>query len=122
MDLPDESPPTSPTVNLPPAGGPIEITFGDSIDRADIPGLCASARERMAADDAEIIICDVGSILEPDAILVEALARLQLTARRLGRKMCLRNASHELLDLVWFVGLSESMPLEPGSGSRRNQG
>lgn len=122
MVAPDESPPTAPSVNQLPERGPIEIIFGESIDPADIPGLCAAVGRGLAAGGAEFIICDVGSILEPDAVLIDALARLKLTAGRLGRKMCLRNASHDLLDLVWFVGLSDTMPLDPGSGSRRDQG
>jgi anti-anti-sigma regulatory factor len=108
---PDESPPTS---------GTVEICFGEWIDRADIPSLCADAGERMAAAGADRLVCDVGSVLFPDAVTVEALARLKLTARRQGGEMCLRDASRELLDLVYLMGLSDAVAVSPRS--RRGRG
>ena len=62
MVPPDESPPTAPSVNQLPERGPIEVIFGDLIDPADIPDLCAAVSRRLAADGAEFIICDVGAI------------------------------------------------------------
>ncbi|HEY0869315.1 MAG TPA: hypothetical protein VGD55_02860 [Acidothermaceae bacterium] len=41
----------------------------------------------------------------PDAVTVEALARLQLIARRNGCTLRLRNASAELLDVIELMGL-----------------
>jgi ABC-type transporter Mla MlaB component len=51
-------------------------------------------------------VCDVSGV-EPDAVVVDALARLQLGARRTGCRVRLRNASPELLDLVAFMGLQD---------------
>jgi len=48
--------------------------------------------------------------VEPDAVTVEALARLQLAALGLGCKVRLRHASHELLELVAFMGLTDVLP------------
>ena len=45
--------------------------------------------------------------VEPDAVVVDALARLQLAARRTGCQVRLRNASRELLELVAFMGLCD---------------
>ena len=59
----------------------------------------------------EIVICDVRGA-EPDVTTVDALARLQLTAKRLGCRMRLRNASAELLQLVAFMGLADVLPEE----------
>lgn len=42
----------------------------------------------------------VTSIVDPDAVTVDALARLQLPARWLGRRMRLRHARGELRDLL----------------------
>ena len=50
--------------------------------------------------------CDVAGI-EPDAVTVDALARLQLAARRYGCQVRLRGASRELLELVAFMGLAD---------------
>jgi hypothetical protein len=41
---------------------------------------------------------------------VDALARLQLAARRTGCQVRLRNASTELLELVAFMGLRDVLP------------
>jgi hypothetical protein len=61
-------------------------------------------------------VCDAGAIVAPDAVAVDALARLQLTARRLGRELRVRRASRELQDLVAYMGLSGVVPLGAGSG------
>lgn len=52
------------------------------------------------------IVCDAG-VLPTDAHAVDALARLQLTARRDGRRIRLQRASPELEQLLEFVGLAE---------------
>jgi hypothetical protein len=67
-------------------------------------------------DDAGWVVCDVGGLV-PDAAAVGALARLQLTARRLGLDVGLRNASDELLDLIALIGLCDVLPVCAGSGS-----
>jgi hypothetical protein len=43
-------------------------------------------------------------------VTVDALARLQLGARRHGCQVRLRNASTELLELVAFMGLENVLP------------
>jgi hypothetical protein len=43
-------------------------------------------------------------------VTVDALARLQLAARRRGCQIRLRYASAELLDLVAFMGLADVLP------------
>ena len=55
------------------------------------------------------IAVTVGSV-PPDAAIVDALARLQLVARRRGCGVVLRGASRELLDLVSFMGLGDVLP------------
>jgi hypothetical protein len=55
------------------------------------------------------ITCDVHGVVV-DAATVDALARLQLAARRRGCLLELRNASPELLDLLEFVGLADVVP------------
>jgi hypothetical protein len=53
---------------------------------------------------SSVVECDLRGVT-PDAITVEALARLQLIARRNGCTLRLLNASAELLDVVEFMGL-----------------
>ena len=53
------------------------------------------------------------SVLAADVLTVDALARLQVSARRRGRRFRLRDASAELKELIAFVGLSDVLGVEP---------
>ncbi len=60
--------------------------------------------------------CDVGA-LPSSALTVDVLARLELAARRRGRRIRLHNASRELEELVAFMGLAGVLrwaSVEPG--------
>ncbi len=57
--------------------------------------------------------CQVGA-LEADAATLDLLARLQLSARRLGIEVRLLDASRELRELVAFAGLKGVLIVEPG--------
>jgi anti-anti-sigma regulatory factor len=48
-----------------------------------------------------------------DIATVDALARLQLTARRLGWRLRLRNVSVELGELIELAGLTGVLGVEP---------
>ena len=87
----------------------IVFAISGPISRADLPGLCGrvcALLERSRPGDA---VCDVSGV-EPDAVTVDALARLQLAAQRRGCKVRLRNASAELIGLVAFMGLRDVLP------------
>jgi ABC-type transporter Mla MlaB component len=92
---------------------PIVLAVGDRITPADIPGLCARARMLLERSDTDLVTCDVSAIADPDAITVDALARLQLTARRHGGAIRFHDAGRALQELVAFVGLRDV--LETGS-------
>ena len=66
----------------------------------------------MAAAAPTTIDLDV-SALAPDAVTLDALARLQLAARRVGRNVRLREASDELVELITFCGLRDVLGVEP---------
>jgi hypothetical protein len=57
------------------------------------------------------IICDV-SALAPDAGSVDALARLELLAKRQGMELRLRKVSPELQALLGLCGLGEVLRVE----------
>jgi ABC-type transporter Mla MlaB component len=97
---------------------PVVLVLGGPIVPADIPVLCSRARALLEGSDAGLVVCDVGGLLQADAVTVEALVRLRLTARRLGRRMCLRDAPAELQDLLAFVGLDDVVPSENGAMRR----
>jgi ABC-type transporter Mla MlaB component len=88
------------------------------IARADLPGLCDRVCKLLAAGK-EVVTCDVAGV-EPDAVTVEALARLQLAARRRGCRVELVNASPELGGLVDFLGLRDVF--SPAAGAVRRAG
>jgi ABC-type transporter Mla MlaB component len=76
------------------------------IARADLPGLCERVCRLLPVSEAEVVLCDVAGV-SPDAVTVDALARLQLAAKRHGCQVRLRHATDELLDLVAFMGLED---------------
>jgi STAS domain len=55
------------------------------------------------------VTCDVRS-LQADLAAVDALARLQLAARRRGRALRLSGASDALRALIDLVGLGDALP------------
>jgi ABC-type transporter Mla MlaB component len=93
----------------------IVVVMEGPIERADVAELCERVRLLLASSNAKLVICDVRALTKPDAATVDALARLQLTARRLGSQVRLRHACGALQDLLALVGLSEVVPLSPAS-------
>ncbi len=92
-----------------PAAGSQTVAFaiGGPIARADLPGLCARVCALLSASEgASIVLCDVAGIA-PDAVTVDALARLQLAAQRQGCQVQLCHAEQSLLELVAFMGLED---------------
>jgi anti-anti-sigma regulatory factor len=68
----------------------------------------------MGSDDqsAKTVCVDVAG-LEADAVTLDALARLRLTARQCGFELSLRGSSPELRELIEFAGLGAVLPEEP---------
>jgi hypothetical protein len=50
---------------------------------------------------------------DPDAVILDMLARFALGARRCGYRVVLRGASAELAGLIELAGLSEALPIDP---------
>ena len=77
------------------------------IEREDLPGLCDRVCALLSEHPgAELAWCDVEGVCA-DAVCVDALARLQLAARRHRCRVCLRGGSPELRELVVFMGLRD---------------
>lgn len=83
----------------------IAFTIHGPIERADLPGLCDRVCAFLSAAHAAVVECDVSSVCA-DAVTVDALARLELGARRSSCLVRLRGASDELRELVAFMGLA----------------
>jgi ABC-type transporter Mla MlaB component len=83
------------------------LAVGGRIEPADVGGLVERARRAIMRSDAVVVTCDVGDIADPDAVTVDALARLQLVARRHGRAIRFRQVSRELKELLVLMGLGD---------------
>ncbi len=89
------------------------IVINGPLTPADAAALCDRARAELERSGAEVLICDVAALTHPNAGTIEALARLQLTARRLGRRVHLRHPSRELRELVDLCGLTDVLRVQP---------
>ena len=90
------------------ASAPQTIAFAiwGPIARDDLPGLTERVCGLLRGSGAALALCDVTGV-EPDAVTVDALARLQLAAGRLGCTVRLRNTSAGLRELVALMGLED---------------
>lgn len=90
------------------ASPPGTITFAiwGPIERGDLPGLSKRVCVLLQRTGASVALCDVSGV-GADAVTVDALARLQLAARRYRCRIRLRGASENLRDLVAFMGLED---------------
>jgi ABC-type transporter Mla MlaB component len=82
----------------------IAFAIEGPIRRVDLPGLCDRVCGLLQGSRPDTAFCDVRGV-DTDAVTVDALARLQLAARRHDCQVRLRNASNELRELVAFMGL-----------------
>lgn len=110
-------------MSLPPGPGHTGVTavswvLRAPLERADLPRLCDQLRMLIARTGATVVVCDVGDCAEPDVVVVETLARLQLTARRAGAKLELARAGPELRLLLALLGLRAVVSV---SGDSRGQ-
>jgi ABC-type transporter Mla MlaB component len=92
-----------------------DLIFGGPIARDEIHAVCERARALLELREADTVVCRVGA-LDPDAVTIDVLARVQLTARRRGGRIELEGVSAELRELLLFAGLGEVLPLVATSG------
>ncbi|MCX4586576.1 STAS domain-containing protein [Streptomyces sp. NBC_01481] len=88
---------------------PVVVRIAGRVSPADVPRLCEELAVRLIHGDATEVICDVGELTHADLAAVNALARLQLTARRQGCRIRLRDARPELRALLDLVGFGEAV-------------
>ena len=103
-----------------PTSEPLEVAFAirGPIARADLPGLCDRVCSLLSTA-GDVVRCDVAGV-EPDAVTVDALARLQLAASRVGCGIRLVAASRRLAELLELAGLSGSVEVrgQPEGGEQ----
>jgi ABC-type transporter Mla MlaB component len=84
----------------------VTLPLDGQLARARLPNVCRSLWMLVAASGASLALCDLRDV-RPDFAAVDALARLQLYARRRGCSIALRTAPAELLELVELTGLRD---------------
>ena len=82
----------------------VAFAIGGPISRADLPALGRRVGALLEGSGAKLILCDVTKA-DPDAVTLDALARVHLAARRRGCDTRVQGASSELLALLDFAGL-----------------
>ncbi len=95
--------------------------LGPAVDPDGIAELCERLTQRVQARRVQggrvtRLVCDVGAITEPDAAVLAALTRMQLTARRLNCRMEIHRMRPRLGDLIAYAGLDEVLPVHRGCG------
>lgn len=89
--------------------GAIVFAVRGPIERSDLAGLSRRICALLERDGPGVALCDVDGV-PADAVTVDALARIQLAARRHGCRVRLRGASAELRDLLAYIGLDAVLP------------
>lgn len=92
---------------------PAVLVLTGPVTRDEVTGLCDEVRALLEAGGARAVVCDVGGLGPPGLGTVDLLARLELTARRAGGRIRLRDPDpglHALLDLVGLRFETERQP------------
>ena len=84
----------------------VALAIGGPLTRADLPDLCQRVCALLERTDADVVLCDV-TTAGPDAVTVDALARVHLVARRHGCGTRVCGASSELIELLDLAGLRD---------------
>ncbi|MFG2499775.1 STAS domain-containing protein [Streptomyces sp. NPDC048441] len=105
--------------HMTPKTTPPDLILTGTLDHETTRHLCEAARAALQAAEADgdVLVCDVAGLGPPVLAAIDALARLQLTARRAGGRIRLRNAAPDLRELLDLVGL----PIEVEVGRQAEQ-
>jgi ABC-type transporter Mla MlaB component len=99
----------------PPGPRSVVLVVDGPLTAGSVGSLCGRLHDVLQTTGADLVTCDVARLTHPSAADVDAVARLQLTARRLGRSIRLRHASGLLRELLSLFGLQEVVPCVPGA-------
>ena len=91
-------------------GATVVVAFVGPIAGADVPQLCERLRTAVGRRGTDLVVYDVGAIPDPDMVAVDSVARLALTAIRMGCDVRLRLASCGWQQLLCLAGLGEAIP------------
>ncbi|MET7456732.1 STAS domain-containing protein [Streptomyces sp. NPDC005574] len=92
---------------------PAVLVLAGPVTRDAVAGLCADLRVLVEVTGAGVVVCDAGGLGPPGLAAVDLLARLQLTARRAGVRLRLRDPDPALPALLDLVGLRFETERQP---------
>ncbi|HEY6398344.1 MAG TPA: STAS domain-containing protein [Solirubrobacteraceae bacterium] len=88
----------------------VDFCLEGPIARSDVPGIVARLSARLEHGEAAIVVCRLRGV-DASAASLDALARLQLVARRHGGRVTLMGASGALRELIAYAGLQDVLPV-----------
>ncbi|MGW5634547.1 STAS domain-containing protein [Streptomyces sp. NPDC003832] len=92
---------------------PAVLVLTGPVTREGMTGWCDDVRTLLEATGAGVVVCDVAGLGPPGLAGVDLLARLQLTARRSGGRIRLRDPDPALPGLLDLVGLRFEVEGQP---------
>lgn len=95
---------------------PAVLVLTGPVTRDEMAGLCADVEGLLEATGRGHVVVDVGGLGPPGLTAVDLLARLELTARRAGGRIRLRDADPALRSLLTLVGLGFQMERQTEQG------
>ncbi|MFG2683792.1 STAS domain-containing protein [Streptomyces sp. NPDC048392] len=84
---------------------PAVLVLPGPVSQRETPRFCDEVRALLETTRAGVVVCDVGGLGPPGLAVVDLLARLELTARRAGGRIRLRDPDPALRPLLDLVGL-----------------
>src|SRR5918995_7337200 len=78
----------------------IGVVVHPQLARDEVRGLAEQLVHQLSEGDVAEVLVDVSSVRTPEVVYVDALARLQLTARRHGTRVRLIGPCSRLLELL----------------------
>ncbi|MFJ2396266.1 STAS domain-containing protein [Streptomyces sp. NPDC087843] len=84
---------------------PAVLVLPALVTRDEVSGLCDDVRARLVETGGGVVVCDVAGLGPPGLATVDALARMELAARRAGGRIRLRDPAPPLRALLDLVGL-----------------
>ena len=84
---------------------PAVLVLPAAVSRDDVARLCEDVRALLESTHVGVVVCDAAGLGPPGLAAVDALARLELAARRAGGRIRVRAPAPALRALLDLVGL-----------------
>ena len=85
------------------------MVIGGATTTVELLHACEFASATLHRDHRGGVVCDLSAMLAPDVEVLDALARLRLTAQRLGARLTLCPLSPQLQTLLRWSGLERAL-------------